>query len=591
MVYVAYEYSTFIYNIASGLFFWRTLYFVVRARGHNTHAHTQSPSAMRLLLGTLAAALAATKAALHARAAASCQGWRQTGGCSPDGPREPDGDRPCDEPIRQGNSGYCQCGDGSGRSKAEEERAGYVTCQHSAFTCRETCARTNLLGYMEDTVWFWNDWRDVEFRSGGKFFAPDADNCHDGETCTWSVQGDNQVVINWGTAGKHTVTLDARRRRMDGARFDGDRCSGEFRRRDAAAGAKRHKKAREEMGTADGDDGEDDGTALYAVLELDPEATESDIKKAFRKLSRKYHPDKQRGKDAKAEAKAAFEKVREAYEVVGNPDKRILYDTGGIEAVLDAEKQDAAGGQQMDPFAAFFGGGRGNKQGRQAKKGNDAKVELKVSLEDMYNGNTVSASISRRVVCRGCKNGGKGKNRARCAQCVQCPNEQKTQLVQMAPGFNVQQQVEVPSKHRCKEEKTTLEAVVERGMDTKSEIKFERMSEQRPAYIPGDVIMVLKQKRHKTFRRDGNDLHMDMDITLREALVGFTKTIQHLDGHDVEITSNGRVTRPFSVMHLKDEGMPHHGFPSQKGVLHVKFKVIFPGELSDEQKKFVEDNF
>ena len=77
-----------------------------------------------------------------------------------------------------------------------------------------------------------------------------------------------------------------------------------------------------------------------------------------------------------------------------------------------------------------------------------------------YNGNTVAASISRRVVCRGCKNGGKGKNKKRCAQCGRCPNEVKTVLRQMAPGFNVQQQEEVPSKHRCKEEKTTLNAYV-----------------------------------------------------------------------------------------------------------------------------------
>ena len=76
-----------------------------------------------------------------------------------------------------------------------------------AYKSEEACARTNLLGYMEDTVWFWNDWREVEFRSGGKFFAPDADNCHDGTTCTWHVtDSGRKVVIRWGTAGEHTVS-------------------------------------------------------------------------------------------------------------------------------------------------------------------------------------------------------------------------------------------------------------------------------------------------------------------------------------------------------------------------------------------------
>ena len=207
---------------------------------------------------------------------------------------------------------------------------------------------------MEDTIWFWNDWREVEFRSGGKFFAPDADNCHDGTTCTWHITDNGRkVVIRWGTAGEHTVSLSSDRQSMKGQRFDGDPCHGEFRRRDLAAGRKRHKKQREESGSD-----EDDGTQLYDVLELDSiDATEQQIKKQFRRLSRKYHPDKNRN-DPNAAAK--FEQIREAYEVIGNPDKRTLDDTGGIEAVRDAEKEDASGGGGgMDPFAAFFGGGGG----------------------------------------------------------------------------------------------------------------------------------------------------------------------------------------------------------------------------------------
>ena len=76
-------------------------------------------------------------------------------------------------------------------------------------------------------------------------------------------------------------------------------------------------------------------------------------------------------------------------------------------------------------------------------------------------------------------------------------------------------------------------SVVEKGMDDNSEIKFERMSEQRPGMIPGDVIMVLKQKAHAQYRREKNDLHYDLTITLKESLIGFTRTIRHLDGHEV----------------------------------------------------------
>merc|ERR1711871_789264 len=244
-----------------------------------------------------------------------------------------------------------------------------------------------------------------------------------------------------------------------------------------------------------------------------------------------------------------------------------------------------------DPFSMLFGGGQ-QQQGRKSKKGADARVELAVSLEDMYNGGNVDASISRRVVCRGCKNGGKGKNRERCSKCGRCPNEVRTVMRQMAPGFNVQQQEEVPSKHRCREEKTELETVVERGMKHGSQIKFERMSEQRPGFIPGDVIMTLKQKPHKLFRHEGNDLHVDMTISLKEALLGFSRTIKHLDGHEVEVgVPEGKITKPWQIIRLRGEGMPVHETPDEKGTLHVKMKIRFPRQLTAEQRAFVEDHF
>lgn len=511
----------------------------------------------------------------EARDKMKCISWRQTGGCDPDGDREPEGDRPCSEKIPRGASGFCECEEG--------KRAGYLTCEHGAVRCQDICSKRHWIGYMEDTIWFWNGWREVEFRSGGDFIAPEP-NCQDSGRCSWEVDASGKnIIINWGSAGQHTVQLSRNRKKLSGSRFDGDPCSAEFRRRDADAGAKRHEQARKENGADDDDDGED----LYAILGIDPDSEMSKIKKAFRRLSRKYHPDKTRGDP---EAAKMFEKVRNAYEVVGDEDKRILYDTGGIEAVREAEKEDASGGQASDPFSMLFGGGQ-QQQGRKSKKGADARVELAVSLEDMYNGGNVDASISRRVVCRGCKNGGKGANREKCSKCGRCPNEVRTVTRSMGPGFQIQQQEEVPSKHRCKDEATVLNAVIEKGMDAGAEIKFERMSEQRPGQIPGDVIMVIKQKPHDRFRREGNDLHMEMDISLRDALLGFRKTFTHLDGHEVVIDTGSRITRPFQVRRYEDEGMPHHEVPSNFGALHVKFKVIFPSSLTDVQKQFVEEHF
>ena len=92
------------------------------------------------------------------------------------------------------------------------------------------------------------------------------------------------------------------------------------------------------------------------------------------------------------------------------------------------------------------------------------------------------------------------------------------------------------------------------------------------------------------FTRSGNDLKMEMTITLKEALLGFTKTITHMDDHTVEIKRK-KITKPFFVKTIKGEGMPIHQFPSEFGDLHVKFIVKMPKTLNDAQKKFVEENF
>jgi len=319
--------------------------------------------------------------------------------------------------------------------------------------------------------------------------------------------------------------------------------------------------------------------SLYDVLGVDEEASESQIKRAYRKLSLKYHPDKNQGEDAETAA-TKFQEVSHAYEILSDPDKRMLYDSGGEDAVKkheDAEKAPAS------PFDMFFGGGNRGA----ANRGPNAKVEVSVSLEDMYNGGEVSRRISRLRVCPGCSDKEKARS-DRCRKCGRCPNEIKMVQRQMAPGFSIQQQQEVPSKEKCKDEAKTLSATLERGMAHGTEIVFERESEQRPGTIPGDVIFVLNQERHSVFTREGDDLHTTQTISLKEALTGFSKTIKQLDGREIVIESTG-VTKPMEVRKIKGEGMPVHNFPSQTGDLHVKFNVRFPKTLSEAQVAALRD--
>jgi len=282
-------------------------------------------------------------------------------------------------------------------------------------------------------------------------------------------------------------------------------------------------------------------------------------------------------------SKRKFDEVRRAYEVLSDPDKKILFDTGGIEAVQEAAKEDAQGGaQQQHPLFGMMGGG-GEK--RKAKKGPDANVELSASLEDMYSGGEVAARIQRRVVCRGCK----GRSDGKCAECGRCPDEVKMVNRQMG-HMVVQQQQRVKSEWRCKNADTELNAVIEQGMDAGSTITFPRMSEQSPGMIPGDIIMTLKQKPHGRFQRTGNDLRITLTITLKEALLGFERTIPHLDDHTV-VLKRSEPTVPSMVQRIVGEGMPMHNTPSEKGDLFVKLDVAFPRTLSAKQKDAVAQIF
>ncbi len=318
-----------------------------------------------------------------------------------------------------------------------------------------------------------------------------------------------------------------------------------------------------------------DDADLYEILGLDEDASEKDVKKAYRKMTMKYHPDRNSGDE---EAARKFREVAAAYEILGDSEKKILYDHGGMDLVKSGVPEEGGGG---GGFGGIFGGLFGGGGGSSAKRGKTVNMETKISLEDFYSGKETSFTVKRRVVCRGCR-GKKAKTKEKCKSCGRCPNEIKMVQRQMAPGFMVQQQEEVPSKEKCKQEKKELELIIERGAPEGTQIKFKHESDQKPGQIPGDIVVSLKQKKHPVFERKGDHLHASVTISLKEALLGFELTIDHLDGHKVDL-GRDRVTRPFQTVVVKGEGMPVHEAPSTFGDLHVTYEVSFPKSLTAEQ--------
>lgn len=333
---------------------------------------------------------------------------------------------------------------------------------------------------------------------------------------------------------------------------------------------------------------------FYELLNVSQDASDGEIKKSYRKLSKQYHPDKNAGDE---EAQKKFQEIARAYEVLSDSEKRQIYDLEGQEGL---ERHEKGGNAPASPFDMFFGGG-----GNQRRKGPDANVEMEVTLEDLYNGAERAARINRNVICPKCRGtGAKGGETKKCNAC----SGRGVRMVhqQMAPGFVVQMQDTCHEcggkgnvvKHSCPHctgkkvvmDEKLLTAAIEKGMKSDAEIRFERQSEQYPGVTPGDVIFKLKQVPHPRFTREGDHLHHEMHLSLKEALLGFRRSIRHLDSRDVEVDFKG-VTQPFEVRKIVGEGMPLHDFPSQHGDLFVKYIVDLPKNLNEEQKKMIEKLF
>ncbi|CAM9231972.1 unnamed protein product [Heterosigma akashiwo] len=331
-------------------------------------------------------------------------------------------------------------------------------------------------------------------------------------------------------------------------------------------------------------------TEFYETLGVEKDADENTIKKAFRKLALKNHPDK--GGDPEK-----FKKITRAYEVLSDEEKRKTYDQYGEEGL----SEDGGGGPGRsadDIFSMFFGGGRRGPSG--PRKGEDLVHPLKVSLEDLYNGKTAKLAINRDKLCEGCDGrGGKVGAEKTCDTCS--GRGVRIQLRQLAPGMVQQLQSTCSAcdgegktmreKDKCKDcrgsktvkERKILEVHIEKGMRNNQKITFSGEADEAPGMVPGDVVFVVQEKEHAMFKRKGSDLLMSKKITLVEALCGYEFTVTHLDGRVLKISSKpGEVVKPDELRMVDGEGMPHHGNPFTKGRLFILFKVQFPANYSLE---------
>eukprot|EP01119_Soliformovum_irregulare_P004265 TRINITY_DN1525_c0_g1_i1.p1 TRINITY_DN1525_c0_g1~~TRINITY_DN1525_c0_g1_i1.p1 ORF type:complete len:411 (-),score=130.15 TRINITY_DN1525_c0_g1_i1:216-1448(-) len=332
---------------------------------------------------------------------------------------------------------------------------------------------------------------------------------------------------------------------------------------------------------------------LYDILGVPTDANEGTIKKAYLKLAKQYHPDKN------PEGAEKFKEISVAYEILSDQEKKEVYDRYGEEGLMGGRGGGGFDGE--DIFNSFFGfpfgpGGGGRRGGPPRKrKGKDAVMAYPVTLEDLYNGKEDTINIEKTVLCPQCK----GKGSAKQGGVTKCgPCEGSGVCVTMRPlGFGMVQQLQercrhcggegevIKAKDRCKkcngkklvEEAKALKVFVEKGMMHGQKITFKEEGDQIPDIIPGDIILVLQQTEHAIFKRDGDDLILEKKISLYDALAGCQFLVTQLDGRTLVVNHTSKnVIRPGDIKAIENEGMPQARNHFSKGRMLIHFQIEFP---------------
>lgn len=324
-------------------------------------------------------------------------------------------------------------------------------------------------------------------------------------------------------------------------------------------------------------------TEYYDILEITPEATEREIKKAYRKLAVVCHPDKPTGDEDK------FKQITEAYEVLSDNEKKQKYDQFGKAGLGDQ----GCGMDPRDIFEHIFGG-MGMGGGRKSNVSNINHVE-EVSLKDIYTGKKINITYNRFDVCSKCD--GKGSKSGKSYKCKVCKGHGvKLMTRQIGPGMIQQMQVkcqscdgkgeEVNLEDKCKQcsgkkvEKVEHTYVFDmpKGIpeNTKLGIKNEG-NQDCDTFQRSDLVLMIRVKNDSKFERSDNDLVLLMEVELWEALCGFKRKFKYITGETMWFNvDNGDQIKEGDLKIVRNKGMPIFRTNNNYGDLIIKFQVNYP---------------
>jgi molecular chaperone DnaJ len=343
----------------------------------------------------------------------------------------------------------------------------------------------------------------------------------------------------------------------------------------------------------------------YEVLGVARNASEDELKRAFRKLARQYHPDVNKSPDAEVR----FKEIGEAYEVLSDPQKRRVYDQFG-HAGLDSQGYGGFQGFEgfgsfadiFEQFDTFFGGAGRGRTRRSPQRGADLRYDLTITFEEAVFGTEKTLEIPRFETCGVCKGSGAEPN-TEPTICPQCKGSGEMRRVQQSV-FG--QFVNVTTCGRCHGEGRIISAPchachgqgrvhksrkltvkIPAGVDSGQQIRLSGEGEAGPkGGPPGNLYVVLEVKPHRYFKREGSDIFFELPISFAQAALGDQVEVPTIDGSEVLTIPAG--TQTGKTFRLREKGIPHlRGMG--RGDQYVTVRVRTPTQLSPRERQLFEE--
>uniref|UniRef100_A0A6N2KE10 J domain-containing protein n=1 Tax=Salix viminalis TaxID=40686 RepID=A0A6N2KE10_SALVM len=346
------------------------------------------------------------------------------------------------------------------------------------------------------------------------------------------------------------------------------------------------------------------GADYYKILQVDRTAKDDDLKKAYRKLAMKWHPDK--NPNNKKDAEAKFKQISEAYEVLSDPQKKAVYDQYGEEGLKGQVPPPGAGGAGPGGAgpggagpggASFFSTGDGPTRFQFNPRNADDIFTEFFGFSSPFGGMGGGGGGMRRARFPGGLFGndmfsphgeGGGGSMHQAAPRKAPPIEQKLpcSLEELYKGATKRMKIsrdiaDASGKTVQVEEILTID--IKPGWKKGTKITFPEKGNEQPNTVPADLVFIIDEKPHPLFTRDGTDLVVVQKISLAEALTGYTVHLTTLDGRNLTIPVN-TVIHPNYEEVVPREGMPIQKDPTKRGNLRIKFSIKFPTRLTAEQK-------